>query len=116
LLQRIVRETPALARTYLVGGGVRDALLGEPVKDFDLEVFGVDYPELVAALGRWGRADLVGRSFGVVKLSTSEGTFDFSLPRRDSKPARDIADLSSTSSRISPRRKPPRGGISRSTP
>lgn len=85
LLQRIVRETPALARTYLVGGGVRDALLGEPVKDFDLEVFGVDYPELVAALGRWGRADLVGRSFGVVKLSTSEGTFDFSLPRRDSK-------------------------------
>lgn len=85
LLQRVVRETPELEKTYLVGGCVRDALAGEPVKDFDLEVFGVAYPELVSALGRWGRADLVGRSFGVVKLSTSEGIFDFSVPRRDSK-------------------------------
>ena len=85
LLKRLVRETPALARTYLVGGCVRDALLGRPIKDFDLEVYGLSYDQLVHALQRWGRADLVGRSFGVVKLSTPEGTYDFALPRRDSK-------------------------------
>ncbi len=85
LLDRIIRETPELARSYLVGGCVRDALLGAAVKDFDLEVFGVRYEALVQALKRWGRADLVGRSFGVVKLTTSDGTYDFSLPRRDSK-------------------------------
>ena len=84
-LRRIITETPALAQVFLVGGCVRDALLGEPVKDLDFEVFGIDYEQLVEVLGQWGRADLVGRSFGVVKLTTDEGCFDFALPRRDSK-------------------------------
>src|SRR4029450_10910359 len=39
-----------------------------------------------SALSHWGRTDLVGRSFGVVKLTTRRGeTYDFSIPRRDSK-------------------------------
>ena len=88
-LQRILRETPELQRAFLVGGCVRDALLGLPAgKDYDIEVFGVEYDRLMAALSRWGRTDLVGRSFGVVKLSTGSGCqYDFSLPRRDSKVA-----------------------------
>jgi len=65
---------------------VRDRLLGEANKDFDIEVFGVDYDTLVKALRRWGRVDLVGRSFGVIKLTTAGGqTHDFSIPRRDAK-------------------------------
>lgn len=87
LLLRVLRETPELAHAYLVGGCVRDWLLDVPGKDFDVEVFGVDYGSLVAALGRWGRADLVGRSFGVVKLTIAGETYDFSLPRLDSKVA-----------------------------
>ena len=56
--------------------------------DFDVEVFGVDYEWLLDALSKWGRTDLVGRSFGVVKLTTGSGhSYDFSLPRRDSKVA-----------------------------
>lgn len=56
--------------------------------DFDIEVFGVGYERLVAALGRWGKTDLVGRSFGVVKLAAANGAvFDFTIPRRDSKVA-----------------------------
>ncbi|HTA29355.1 MAG TPA: hypothetical protein VK731_02660 [Candidatus Cybelea sp.] len=88
-LEEILRQTPELQRAYLVGGCVRDALAGLPhAKDFDLEVFGVDYERLIAALARWGRADLVGRSFGVIKLTTSGGlNCDFSLPRKDSKVA-----------------------------
>jgi tRNA nucleotidyltransferase (CCA-adding enzyme) len=87
-LARILHETPALAEAYLVGGCVRDALLGKAQKDFDIEVFGVNYEALARALSRWGRTDLVGRSFGVIKLTTGSGqAFDFSIPRRDSKVA-----------------------------
>ena len=75
-----------LKEAYLVGGCVRDALLGVFCKDFDIEVFGLNYERLVNALSRWGKTDLVGRSFGVVKLTTGGGnTFDFTIPRRDSK-------------------------------
>jgi tRNA nucleotidyltransferase (CCA-adding enzyme) len=87
-LQRLLREVPALARAYLVGGCVRDAWLGIPQKDFDLEVYGVDYETLARQLRAHGRVDLVGKSFGVIKFSSaSGGQWDFSLPRRDSKTA-----------------------------
>jgi tRNA nucleotidyltransferase (CCA-adding enzyme) len=83
---RILADTPELGDAYLVGGCVRDWLLGLPIKDFDIEAFYVSYDRLIQALARWGRTDLVGRSFGVVKLSTASGAvFDFSIPRRDSK-------------------------------
>lgn len=85
-LIRLFREVPALARAYLVGGCVRDALLGISQKDFDLEVYGVDYETLARELSVHGRVDLVGKSFGVIKFSSaSGGQWDFSLPRRDSK-------------------------------
>ena len=87
-LAAILGETPELAKSFLVGGCVRDWRLAIPNKDFDIEVFGVGYEKLAAGLSRWGRTDIVGRSFGVVKLTTPEGqTFDFSIPRRDSKVA-----------------------------
>ncbi|HUR47211.1 MAG TPA: HD domain-containing protein [Candidatus Saccharimonadales bacterium] len=87
-LREILEQTPELHQAYLVGGCVRDWLLGFPVKDYDIEVFGISYEQLVAALARWGRTDLVGRSFGVVKLNTRSGAFyDFTIPRRDSKVA-----------------------------
>ena len=87
-LAAILANTPELQRSYLVGGCVRDWLLGKPNKDFDIEVFGVSYERLADVLSRWGRTDLVGRSFGVVKLTVESGeTFDFSIPRRDSKVA-----------------------------
>ncbi len=85
-LRALLEASPRLRHVYLVGGCVRDALLGLPQTDFDLEVFGLDYAGLAAELSRFGRADLVGRSFGVVKLTMpGGGTYDFSLPRRDSK-------------------------------
>jgi tRNA nucleotidyltransferase (CCA-adding enzyme) len=87
-LDRILRQTPELRNAYLVGGCVRDFLLGSPGKDFDVEVFGAGYEELARALSRWCRVDLVGRSFGVVKLTTGgENSYDFAIPRRDSKVA-----------------------------
>jgi tRNA nucleotidyltransferase (CCA-adding enzyme) len=88
-LENILLQTAELSRAYLVGGAVRDALLGlPPGRDFDIEVFGVNYEQLVHALSRWGRTDLVGRSFGVVKLNTGgDCHYDFTVPRQDSKVA-----------------------------
>jgi tRNA nucleotidyltransferase (CCA-adding enzyme) len=87
-LTHLLAETPELARAFLVGGCVRDALLGLPVKDFDVEVFGVSYERLTKALRRWGRVDFVGQSFGVAKLTTGSGlAYDFAIPRRDRKVA-----------------------------
>lgn len=85
-LASILAETPALSKACLVGGCVRDALLGLPVKDYDIECFGVSYEDLAADLQRWGRTDLVGKSFGVIKLTTRSGLeYDFAVPRRDNK-------------------------------
>ncbi len=85
-LVRLFEETPELSCAYLVGGSVRDALLGIEQKDFDIEAYGVSYEELAVALSRWGRTDLVGKAFGVVKLRTGSGLeYDFSIPRLDSK-------------------------------
>lgn len=74
-------------RVFLAGGAVRDALLDNtcPPKDLDFEVYGITYPELAEKLSAYGRVDLVGKSFGVVKLTVEGEIHDFSLPRRDSK-------------------------------
>lgn len=85
-LGRILAETRELGQAFLVGGCVRDWCWGLPIQEVDVEVFGLNYEQLVAVLSRWGRTDLVGRSFGVVKLATAAGvTYDFTIPRRDSK-------------------------------
>ena len=86
LLDQIVRELRAAGyRALVVGGAVRDALLGGHPKDFDIEVYGVAYDQLAGILARHGRVDLVGKSFGVVKLTAGDHDYDFSVPRRDSK-------------------------------
>jgi tRNA nucleotidyltransferase (CCA-adding enzyme) len=72
-------------RPRLVGGCVRDWLLGLEPKDFDIEVFGLDYERLQRALAPFGPTDLVGRSFGVLKVRLGGAEYDFSLPRRESK-------------------------------
>jgi len=75
-------------RPYLVGGAVRDTLLGLPHEDLDVEVFGLPLPDLKEALARVGRVDVVGEAFTVFKVSGlegAEGAVDVSLPRRDSK-------------------------------
>lgn len=71
-------------RAFLVGGGVRDALLGVEPKDFDIEIFGLDVDALITVLRRFGRVDEVGRSFGVLKLTAGNEELDVSIPRRDS--------------------------------
>lgn len=75
----------AAGRPRLVGGCVRDWLLGLDPKDYDIEVGGLDFEMLHHALRPFGPTDIVGRSFGVIKVRLESGEYDFSLPRRESK-------------------------------
>ena len=61
---RIASEVRAAGgRALIVGGWVRDRLLGHPSKDIDIEVFGVDADALRALLEPFGRVNTVGESF-----------------------------------------------------
>ena len=80
----LVRE--AGGRAHFVGGCVRDALLGKRLVDFDIEVFGLDADALQRTLAPTFELDLVGESFGVLKLRGAP--VDVALPRRESKRGR----------------------------
>ena len=97
-LDRIVRSLHAAGfRALIAGGAVRDDLLGLAPKDFDVEVYGVSFDVLKELLAHYGRIDLVGQGFGVVKLTVRGGrVYDFSLPRRDSKIGRAHRDFLAT--------------------
>jgi tRNA nucleotidyltransferase (CCA-adding enzyme) len=83
--QKLACVLQELPFAYLVGGSVRDALLGNIPKDLDIEVYQTNLDDLVKILEKVGKVDQVGRSFGVIKLTLEGQIFDFSLPRRDSK-------------------------------
>src|SRR6202142_2544311 len=86
-LRAMLEAVRRVGRPRLVGGGVRDWLLGLAPKDFDVEVGGVGFETLPRALAPFGATDVVGRSFGVIKVRSkpSGAEYDFSLPRRESK-------------------------------
>jgi tRNA nucleotidyltransferase (CCA-adding enzyme) len=74
------------ARVYTVGGTVRDELLGYPRKDLDLLVTGLPQPDLLRCLRPYGRVQLTGRTFGVIKLlphGWDGPPIDVALPRTE---------------------------------
>jgi tRNA nucleotidyltransferase (CCA-adding enzyme) len=81
-LERIRRllEGEYSARIFVVGGAVRDRLLGRSVVDLDLEIYGLDPGTFAEAMERLG-AKGVGKSFYVYKY----GAIDIALPRRERK-------------------------------
>jgi len=82
LMSIVERINKKNGRTLLVGGAVRDLLLGLPVKDLDIEVHGLSLDELEHILKSFGPVSLVGKSFGVLRLHGLD--VDWSLPRKDS--------------------------------
>lgn len=80
-----IRETVTRAggRPLLVGGCVRDAVLGLPLHDLDLEVFGLPPDRLRAVVGARFPLDEVGRAFPVLKLHGMP--VDVSIPCRRSR-------------------------------
>ncbi len=80
-IARRVRD--AGGRALLVGGCVRDRLFGGQPKDFDFEVYGLSPERLKATLAQAFALDLVGASFGVLKIKGHD--IDVALPRRETK-------------------------------
>ncbi|MCD6249987.1 MAG: HDIG domain-containing protein [candidate division Zixibacteria bacterium] len=89
LAQDTVGDILTRGRIFEVGGAVRDRIINPNlrIKDRDYLVTGIPYEELTKILRRHGRVDLVGRSFGVIKFTQTQGgqpyTFDIALPRRE---------------------------------
>ncbi len=71
-------------RALVVGGFVRDRLLGRTAKDVDVEIYGLPTGRVRELLERFGHVDTVGASFTVYKVRG----VDVALPRRDSKTGR----------------------------
>ncbi|MEA3374300.1 MAG: HD domain-containing protein [Campylobacterota bacterium] len=73
----------------VVGGYLRDILLQQESKDIDIEVYAVkNFETLQSMLEPFGSVNLVGKSFGVLKLTLGSYELDFALPRKESKKAR----------------------------
>lgn len=80
-------------RAMLVGGWVRDYLLGRESKDCDIEVYGLEPERLRDVLNSIARVNTVGEQFAVYKLAFKSATgaafeIDVSMPRRESKSGR----------------------------
>jgi tRNA nucleotidyltransferase/poly(A) polymerase len=83
---RLLKAYPK-CRVYVVGGAVRDWLIGRQTKDIDIVVTGLPPKKLEEYLRKIGRVDLVGKVFGVYKVVPrgQSGTepIDVALPRTE---------------------------------
>lgn len=73
------------SRALIVGGFVRDSMMGLHPKDADIEVYGVSAERLEEALTQLflDQLNLVGKSFGIMKVSLGNGLeLDISIPQR----------------------------------
>ncbi len=69
-------------RPLLIGGAVRDVLLGTLAHDLDIEIYRLPLKKVQKILSAYGSVMLVGKSFGVLRIRGLP--IDWSLPRTDS--------------------------------
>lgn len=70
-------------RVYVVGGAVRDELLGGVPRDFDLEVHGLSQEQLETITVEFGASKPSGKDYGTYKLKSVQGKIEVALARRD---------------------------------
>lgn len=73
---------------YMVGGCVRDAFMNKSPKDIDIVVEGPSMTEIKSLLKNYGKLNIVGQSFEVIKFRPVGHTgedFDIAVPRTDTK-------------------------------
>ncbi len=68
---------------YAVGGFVRDVFRGDPSEDVDILITHHSVDEIIKRLEPYGKLDIVGKSFGVIKFTIRGQTYDIALPRED---------------------------------
>lgn len=77
-IEHLIRR--AGGRTWLVGGSVRDLVLGRQPRDLDIEVLGLPAGQLHALLAEHFSVQFVGKAFGIFKLQGLP--VDLSIPSR----------------------------------
>jgi len=99
--ERIASVARAVAaaggRALVVGGWVRDGLLGLDSKDVDVEVLGLSRRRLAELLADLGPVIRVGRSYDVFRLRGLEA--EFSLPAGEAIPGTSDADYAEAARR-----------------
>ena len=78
-------------RTFLVGGFVRDRLMGRENKDIDIEVHGITVEKLEEILSLLGERTEMGVSFGVFGLRGYD--IDIAMPRKEEATGRGHRDF-----------------------
>jgi len=68
---------------YAVGGFVRDLIKGTPSEDVDILILNHPLDLIIKKLEPYGKVDLVGKSFGIIKFTIKGKTYDVALPRKD---------------------------------
>ncbi len=68
---------------YAVGGFVRNLVMGKPTEEVDILVTGFPLEKIIQRIAPFGKVDLVGRSFGIIKFTVGGKTYDIALPRKD---------------------------------
>ena len=80
---KLIQETieKSGGEIFVVGGTVRDFVQRIPPKDIDFLVRNLTLEQIATSIKTIGKADEVGKSFGVVKGTIEGKTFDFAIPR-----------------------------------
>lgn len=69
------------AKVYKVGGFVRDKLLGIESKDQDILICALPIDKIITILQQYGRVEVVGNSFQILKFISQGITYDITFPR-----------------------------------
>lgn len=95
MIENIARRVHALGgRALLVGGCVRDGILGIPCYDIDCEVHGVEPDALKNLLAQFGEIDESGSAYGIYTIKGAG--LDIALPRRETRTGQGHKDFSVT--------------------
>ncbi len=87
IIPKLIEMTKSFGgKIYLVGGAVRDEMLGKESKDYDFMITKITLDDLAKRLQQvlpGAKVNEVGQSFGVVKMSYGNDEYDFAIPRAD---------------------------------
>jgi tRNA nucleotidyltransferase (CCA-adding enzyme) len=84
----VLKESGAMP--YIVGGAVRDYVIGVNPKDYDIEAHGCSIEHVESTLAKAGiKCDAIGKSYGVIiaksDIASNQTSVEISIPRKDSR-------------------------------
>lgn len=78
-----INELFSKNKCYIAGGAVRDALLGLPISDFDIEIFDLPIATIEKTLQTNFETQIVGKNYCILKLKGIN--IDVAIPRTEEK-------------------------------